>query len=44
MPFCLQGGLYVFQLIDWYIASLSLPLFGLCECLVFGWIYGMLVV
>ncbi|XP_048752269.2 sodium- and chloride-dependent betaine transporter-like isoform X2 [Ostrea edulis] len=37
---CTRGGLYVFQLIDWYIASLSLPLFGLCECLVFGWIYG----
>ena len=36
----LQAGLYIFQLLDWYIAAFGLPLFGLLECLIFGWIYG----
>ncbi|XP_056022432.1 sodium-dependent proline transporter-like isoform X2 [Ostrea edulis] len=37
---CTSAGLYVFQLLDWYIAAFSLPLFGMLECLIFGWIYG----
>lgn len=37
---CTQGGIYIFQLVDWYAASFALPLFGLMECLIFGWIYG----
>jgi SNF family Na+-dependent transporter len=36
----LQGGIYVFQLADWYVVAFALPLFGLIECIVFGWIYG----
>ncbi|CAG2189983.1 Sodium- and chloride-dependent taurine transporter [Mytilus edulis] len=35
-----QGGIYVFQLMDWYIAAFCIPIFGIIECLVFGWIYG----
>lgn len=37
---CTQAGLYIFQLLDWYIAAFSVPVFGLLECIVFGWIYG----
>lgn len=37
-----QAGLYIFQLLDWYIAAFSLPVFGLLECIIFGWIYGIL--
>ncbi|XP_076114312.1 sodium- and chloride-dependent glycine transporter 1-like [Mytilus galloprovincialis] len=40
LPFCFQGGIYVFQLMDWYIAAFCIPIFGIIECLVFGWIYG----
>ncbi|XP_052094516.1 sodium- and chloride-dependent glycine transporter 1-like [Mytilus californianus] len=35
-----QGGIFVFQLVDWYIAAFSPAVFGLIECIVFGWIYG----
>lgn len=34
------GGMYVFQLIDWYSAAIAVPLFGFFECITFGWIYG----
>ncbi|XP_061168949.1 sodium- and chloride-dependent glycine transporter 2-like [Saccostrea echinata] len=37
---CTGCGIYIFQLLDWYIAAFSIPLFGVIECLVFGWIYG----
>ncbi|XP_062576126.1 sodium- and chloride-dependent betaine transporter-like [Saccostrea cucullata] len=37
---CTEGGMYVFQLIDWYSAAIAVPLFGFFECIVFGWIYG----
>ncbi|XP_069114429.1 sodium- and chloride-dependent glycine transporter 2-like [Argopecten irradians] len=36
---CSQGGMYVFQLMDWYI-GLSIPIFGFIELLIVGWIYG----
>ena len=35
-----QGGIYLFQLVDWYIAIFAVPVFGFIECLIFGWIYG----
>ncbi|XP_063399274.1 sodium- and chloride-dependent glycine transporter 1-like [Mytilus trossulus] len=38
--FCTQGGIYIFQLVDWYVAAFSLPIFGFIECIIFGWIYG----
>nr|XP_011443803.2 sodium- and chloride-dependent glycine transporter 2 [Crassostrea gigas]XP_019927579.2 sodium- and chloride-dependent glycine transporter 2 [Crassostrea gigas]XP_034320566.1 sodium- and chloride-dependent glycine transporter 2 [Crassostrea gigas]XP_034320572.1 sodium- and chloride-dependent glycine transporter 2 [Crassostrea gigas] len=37
---CTEGGMYVFQLIDWYSAAIAVPLFGFLECIAFGWIYG----
>ncbi|XP_063402069.1 sodium- and chloride-dependent glycine transporter 1-like [Mytilus trossulus] len=39
LPLCFQGGIYFFQLFDWF-AGAGVPLFGLIECIVFGWIYG----
>ncbi|OWF53686.1 sodium- and chloride-dependent glycine transporter 1-like isoform X2 [Mizuhopecten yessoensis] len=39
LVFCTQAGIYVYQLLDWYV-SVAIPVFGLIECLVFGWIYG----
>ena len=38
--FSIKGGIYVFQLLDWYIAAFCIPVFGIIECVVFGWIYG----
>ncbi|XP_033756245.1 sodium- and chloride-dependent glycine transporter 2-like [Pecten maximus] len=37
--FCTQAGIYVYQLLDWYVA-VSLPVLGFIECMIFGWIYG----
>ncbi|XP_048735785.2 sodium-dependent proline transporter-like [Ostrea edulis] len=37
---CTSAGLYIFQLLDWYIAAFAVPLFGVLECIIFGWIYG----
>ena len=36
----MQGGIYVFQLVDWFIASLTLIIVGFLECMVLGWVYG----
>ncbi|KAK7498988.1 hypothetical protein BaRGS_00009797 [Batillaria attramentaria] len=34
------GGVYVFQLVDWYMASVTLFFIGLLECIVIAWVYG----
>ncbi|XP_052089563.1 sodium- and chloride-dependent glycine transporter 1-like isoform X4 [Mytilus californianus] len=39
--FCTQGGIYIFQLVDWYVNALSLAIMGFLECIILGWIYGM---
>ncbi|XP_052063515.1 sodium- and chloride-dependent glycine transporter 2-like isoform X2 [Mytilus californianus] len=41
IPLVMQGGIYVFQIMDWYCALLSLMVFSLIECIVIGWIYGV---
>ncbi|XP_069125073.1 sodium- and chloride-dependent glycine transporter 2-like isoform X2 [Argopecten irradians] len=38
--FCTRGGVYLFQLIDWYCAAFSPILFTLMECVSIGWVYG----
>ena len=40
--FCLslQGGMYLYQIVDWYAASLCVMLTSFLECIVVGWIYG----
>ncbi|XP_076436737.1 sodium- and chloride-dependent GABA transporter 1-like [Babylonia areolata] len=41
LPFVMQGGMYVVQLVDWFVAALSVMIIGFIECLVVGWIYGI---
>ncbi|XP_046564197.1 sodium- and chloride-dependent glycine transporter 1-like [Haliotis rubra] len=40
LVFTTRGGIYVYMLIDWYVASFSTMLIGIMECLIIGWIYG----
>ncbi|XP_067651321.1 sodium- and chloride-dependent glycine transporter 2-like isoform X1 [Haliotis asinina] len=35
-----RGGIYVFMLIDRYVATFSLLVVGILECVIIGWIYG----
>ncbi|XP_046544145.1 sodium- and chloride-dependent creatine transporter 1-like [Haliotis rubra] len=35
-----QGGVYLFQLLDWYSSSFNTFLTGCLECVVIYWIYG----
>ncbi|XP_067660141.1 sodium- and chloride-dependent glycine transporter 2-like [Haliotis asinina] len=39
--FTTEGGMYVHQLVDWYIASIFLISAGFLECITFGWVYGV---
>ncbi|KAL5022066.1 hypothetical protein ScPMuIL_001221 [Solemya velum] len=39
IPMTTQGGIFIFQLIDWYAAALII-IFGILECVIFAWIYG----
>ncbi|XP_067652183.1 sodium- and chloride-dependent glycine transporter 1-like [Haliotis asinina] len=38
---CTQGGIYIMQLLDWYLVSLSLFLFCTLECVATVWFYGI---
>ncbi|XP_060567632.1 sodium- and chloride-dependent glycine transporter 1-like [Ruditapes philippinarum] len=40
IPFCTRGGMYIFQLLDWYAAAWTLLFVCFIECLVFTWVYG----
>ncbi|XP_069120159.1 sodium- and chloride-dependent GABA transporter 2-like [Argopecten irradians] len=40
LPFCTQAGVYLFQFIDWYLATLGPFIFTLAECLSVAWLYG----
>ncbi|XP_071087304.1 sodium-dependent proline transporter-like [Haliotis cracherodii] len=40
LVFTTRGGIYVYMLIDWYVASFSTMLIGILECIIIGWIYG----
>lgn len=41
LPMCMEGGMYVFQLFDYYAASRILLLVALFECIAVAWIYGV---
>ena len=38
--FCLQGGMYLFQLVDWYFAAFAVVAAGLAELIAVHWVYG----
>ncbi|XP_053388291.1 sodium-dependent dopamine transporter-like [Mercenaria mercenaria] len=40
IPFCTRGGMYLFQLLDWYAAAWTLLFVCFIECVVFTWVYG----
>lgn len=40
LPFTTNGGMYLYQIVDWYAASLCVMLTSFLECIVVGWIYG----
>jgi solute carrier family 6 amino acid transporter-like protein 5/7/9/14 len=40
IPMCLQGGYYLFVLMDWYSGSLSLILLSVTEIVLISWVYG----
>ncbi|KAL8594857.1 hypothetical protein ACOMHN_016098 [Nucella lapillus] len=41
LPFVTQGGVYAFQLVDWYIGSYTMTIIALLECIVIAWVYGL---
>ncbi|XP_071491708.1 sodium- and chloride-dependent glycine transporter 1-like [Diadema antillarum] len=41
LPMCMQGGIYVFTLLDWYAAKYALFTFSLCYALVISYAYGL---
>ncbi|KAK0051468.1 sodium- and chloride-dependent glycine transporter 1 [Biomphalaria pfeifferi] len=40
LPFASRGGMYLFQLMDWYFAAFSVLVNAILECIIIGWIYG----
>jgi len=40
LPLITKGGIYVFQILDWYCSTFSLMALTLSECLVISWVYG----
>ncbi|ESO81915.1 hypothetical protein LOTGIDRAFT_81772, partial [Lottia gigantea] len=41
LPITANGGIYVFQLMDWFVAAFCLLIMCIIECLIIGWIYGV---
>lgn len=41
LPIVTEGGIYIFELINWYSAWISLMLVGMMECIVVAWFYGV---
>ena len=38
--FSLQGGMYVFQIMDWYCAAFAVTIIAILESIIVAWIYG----
>ncbi|XP_046579198.1 sodium- and chloride-dependent glycine transporter 2-like [Haliotis rubra] len=40
IPYATEGGVYLFQLLDWYASSFNILIVGCLECVAINWIYG----
>lgn len=40
LPMCTRGGMYWFNLMDWYSGTFSLMVISFVECVVISWVYG----
>ncbi|XP_067652397.1 sodium- and chloride-dependent glycine transporter 2-like [Haliotis asinina] len=40
IPYATEGGVYLFQLLEWYASSFNALLVGCLECVAINWIYG----
>lgn len=40
LPCICAGGVYFFQIMDWYCSTFSLMVLSLTECVVLAWVYG----
>nr|KAI8763801.1 sodium- and chloride-dependent glycine transporter 1-like; partial [Biomphalaria glabrata] len=40
LPLASRGGIYLFTLVDWYIAAFATAAIGFLECIIVAWIYG----
>ena len=36
----LQGGIYLYQLVDWYFAAFCVVVISFLECFLVSWVYG----
>ncbi|XP_071091398.1 sodium- and chloride-dependent glycine transporter 2-like [Haliotis cracherodii] len=41
LVFTTHGGIYVFQLVDWYFAAVACYIIAVLECVAVGWCYGV---
>ncbi|XP_059142121.1 sodium-dependent proline transporter-like [Physella acuta] len=41
LPIASQGGIYVFTLLDWFVAAFCVMITSLIECVVVAWVYGV---
>ncbi|XP_046356613.2 sodium- and chloride-dependent glycine transporter 2-like [Haliotis rufescens] len=40
LVFTTNGGVYVFQLVDWYMGTVACFVMAILECVIVGWCYG----
>ncbi|PFH36628.1 Sodium:neurotransmitter symporter family protein [Besnoitia besnoiti] len=41
VPFCLRTGVYLLDTADYHWSVVGLTFLGCCECIAFGWVYGL---
>nr|WLN44343.1 AAT2 [Sinonovacula rivularis] len=40
LPFTMNGGIYLYQLVDWYFAAFCVVIISFLECFLIAWVYG----